>query len=95
MTKVHHSLIDGVAGVEMLAALFDLEADAAARPGACPRTSGDPITCPGDAEMLARAVVAIAQRPAKVVRAVSNLGSRASSASRAGRATRRWRSRCR
>ena len=72
VTKVHHSLIDGVAGVEMIAALFDLESDAPLQPSE-PSEEWRPETMPSEIEMLGRAVVAIAQRPAKAVRAVSNL----------------------
>jgi len=72
VTKVHHSLIDGAAGVEMLSALFDVDANAPLEPFPPP---GDwqPERVPGELEMLGRAVVAIAQRPAKLVKAVTNL----------------------
>jgi diacylglycerol O-acyltransferase len=56
----------------MLAALFDLEPDAALDPPV-PPAEWRPERIPGELEMLGRAVVAIAQRPAKIVRAVSNL----------------------
>ncbi|MDQ1434103.1 MAG: diacylglycerol O-acyltransferase / wax synthase [Actinomycetota bacterium] len=72
VTKVHHSLIDGAAGVEMIAALFDLEAGAPLRP-VQPAQEWHADSVPGDLEMLAHAVVSIAQSPAKVVRAVTNL----------------------
>jgi diacylglycerol O-acyltransferase / wax synthase len=72
VTKVHHSLIDGAAGVEMLSALFDLEPDAPLQPQHVPH-DWQPERIPGELEMLGRAAVAIAQRPAKVVRAIVNL----------------------
>jgi WS/DGAT/MGAT family acyltransferase len=69
--KLHHSMIDGVAGVAILAALFDLEVDAPLEPTA-PAGVWQPARLPGDAEMLGRAVVEMAQRPMKFVRAVTN-----------------------
>jgi WS/DGAT/MGAT family acyltransferase len=71
VTKLHHSMIDGVAGVAILAALFDLEADAAFEPLE-PPDDWQPARLPGDAEMFGRAVVAMAQRPMKFMRAVTN-----------------------
>jgi len=71
VAKLHHSMIDGVAGVSILSALFDLSADAPFEPlEPAPETL--PASIPSDAEMLGRAVVAIAQRPAKIARAVVN-----------------------
>ncbi len=71
VTKVHHSLIDGVAGVEMIAALFDQEPDAPLEPSQ--PDEWVPESAPTELEMLGRAVIAIAQRPAKAARALSNL----------------------
>lgn len=72
VTKVHHSLIDGVSGVEMLTAWFDVEADAPIEPRQ-PAQEWQPERVPGELEMLGRAVVEIAQRPVKLVQAVVNL----------------------
>src|SRR4051794_34698200 len=72
VTKVHHSLIDGAAGVEMIAALFDLEEGAPLQP-AQPAEDWHPDVVPSDVEMLAHAVASIAQSPAKMYRAVTNL----------------------
>jgi diacylglycerol O-acyltransferase / wax synthase len=72
ITKVHHSLIDGVAGVEMIAALFDLDASAPLEPVAG-RDDWRPDRVPNDVEMLTRAAAAIAQQPAKFARALVNL----------------------
>jgi diacylglycerol O-acyltransferase / wax synthase len=73
VAKLHHSLIDGVAGVEILAALFDIAPDAALEPLQAP-DDWQPERVPGEAEMLARAVADMVQHPAKVVRAVASLG---------------------
>ncbi len=51
VSKIHHSLIDGIAGVAILAALFDMSADAPLEPAEPP----EPIVAehvPSDAEML-------------------------------------------
>jgi diacylglycerol O-acyltransferase / wax synthase len=71
VTKLHHSMIDGVAGVSILAALFDLEATTPAEP-LQPPEEWVPERVPGEAEMLGRAVVSIVQHPPNVVRATMN-----------------------
>jgi WS/DGAT/MGAT family acyltransferase len=71
VTKLHHAMIDGASGVEILGALFDLSPDAALEP-LQPPEDWQPERVPGESEMLGRAFVAIAQRPAKIVRAVTN-----------------------
>ena len=62
VAKLHHSLIDGVAGVEILAALFDLAPDAAFEPLQAP-DDWQPERVPGEAEMLGRAVADMVQHP--------------------------------
>jgi WS/DGAT/MGAT family acyltransferase len=71
VSKIHHSLIDGIAGVAILAALFDMGPDAPLEPAELPEER-EPDHVPSDAEMVGRALVSIAQRPAKVVRAITN-----------------------
>jgi len=71
VTKLHHSLIDGIAGVAIIAALFETEADASLE-AASPAPEWYPPRLPGDVEMLGNAIVSMAQRPAKFVRAVAN-----------------------
>jgi WS/DGAT/MGAT family acyltransferase len=72
VTKIHHSLIDGVAGVAILAALFDLERDAPLRPVE-PAEEWQGERQPSEPEMLGRAVVSLARQPVKLVRAVRKL----------------------
>jgi len=71
VTKLHHSLIDGVAGVAILGALFDLAPDAPLQPE---QTADEwvPEHIPGEIEMLGRAAIEIAQSPVKLARAVTN-----------------------
>src|SRR5215210_2417320 len=71
VSKIHHSLIDGIAGVAVLAALFDLEPGAPLAPAAL-FDEWEPDHVPSELEMVGRAVVAIAERPAKMARAVVN-----------------------
>jgi WS/DGAT/MGAT family acyltransferase len=60
-----------VAGVAILAALFDLAPEAPLEPQEAP-AEWVPDHVPSEVEMVGRAVVAAAQRPAKVVRALVN-----------------------
>ncbi len=71
VTKIHHSLIDGVAGVAILAALFDMARDAPLEPLEQP-DEWEPDHLPTEAEMFGRAIVAAAERPVKMARAVMN-----------------------
>ncbi len=71
VAKLHHSMIDGVAGVAILSALFDLELGAPLEPLE-PADDWQPAPLPSDAEMLGRAFVAMAERPMKFMRAVTN-----------------------
>jgi WS/DGAT/MGAT family acyltransferase len=73
IAKLHHSLIDGVSGVEILARLFDLSADAALVPEE-PPGEWHPDHVPTDVEMLGFGALALAKRPAKTIRAMGNLG---------------------
>ncbi len=72
VVKLHHSLIDGASGVEILASLFDLEPNAPAVP---PDTVDDwvPDRVPTDLEMLGRAVVSVTKAPRRMVRAARGL----------------------
>jgi WS/DGAT/MGAT family acyltransferase len=73
VAKFHHSLIDGAAGVEILAALFDLERDAPLAPEA-PAEEWHPDHVPTDFEMLGFGAFALVKRPVKMMRALNNLG---------------------
>jgi diacylglycerol O-acyltransferase / wax synthase len=57
VTKIHHSTIDGVSGAELLAQIFDLEAEPP--PAATPETPTDADTVPSDLHLLA---VSLAKR---------------------------------
>lgn len=74
VSKLHHALIDGAAGVEILASLFDLSADAPLEPCDHPAPEWQPERVPSDMEMLARAGLSFVQRPVQFVKAANNLG---------------------
>ena len=70
---MHHSLIDGASGVEILSALFDLEPDP--QPTASDiEPEWEPEHVPNDMELLAFGAVSLVQRPGKLIKAANNLG---------------------
>ncbi len=63
--KLHHAMIDGMAGQEISAALFDASPDGRLVPPS-PRWTAD--TEPGPVELLGRAVVSLAGQPSRLAR---------------------------
>jgi WS/DGAT/MGAT family acyltransferase len=74
IAKLHHALIDGASGVEILATLFDLEPDRLPRVEEALEPEWRPEHVPGEVEMLVRAGLSFAQRPVQFVKAANNLG---------------------
>ncbi|GIU87412.1 MAG: diacylglycerol O-acyltransferase [Acidimicrobiia bacterium] len=74
VAKLHHALIDGASGVEILATLFDLEPQAAPRIEDAIELPWNPEPVPGELEMVVRAGLSFVQRPLQFVRAANNLG---------------------
>ncbi len=73
VAKLHHSLIDGASGVEILSSLFDIEPE----PG--PKLSDiaadwEPEHVPSDIELITHSAISFAQRPVLFVKAANNLG---------------------
>jgi diacylglycerol O-acyltransferase / wax synthase len=66
--KTHHALVDGISGVDIMAVLFDLEADGAPRPSA---PAWYPRPEPSGAALLADALGAAAEAPVDAARAVA------------------------
>ncbi|HUY21180.1 MAG TPA: wax ester/triacylglycerol synthase family O-acyltransferase [Acidimicrobiales bacterium] len=62
VTKIHHSTIDGVSGAELLAQLFDLEADPAPRPAPAGPPAADE-RLPSDLRLVAHALGTRMTRP--------------------------------
>jgi WS/DGAT/MGAT family acyltransferase len=66
VSKVHHSSIDGITGANMMAELFDFEADKESDPP--PVDDWEPERKPSDLEMVGRALFDWAKRPASIVK---------------------------
>ncbi len=73
VSKIHHALIDGAAGVEILSTLFDLTPDAPIEPLDNPAPEWQAERVPGELEMLARTGLSFVQRPLQFVKAANNL----------------------
>ncbi len=68
LSKAHHALMDGMAGVQMTATMFDLSPEVAE---VQPQSEGwNPPAIPGDIAMLARAASSLAVQPLRTVRAL-------------------------
>ncbi len=66
MSKIHHAVIDGLSGAEILGALLDLSPEGREPP---PRLH-PPRDRPGQLEMLGRALLGVPRYPARLVRSV-------------------------
>ncbi len=67
MTKIHHAVVDGLSGAEIMGALLDLSPEGREPPPPL-RDAGD--THPGDLEMLARGLVGLPRYPLRLLRSV-------------------------
>src|SRR4051794_16311714 len=66
LSKVHHSLVDGVSGADLMTVLFDVTRDPP--PPAEPATKWQPRPVPSSSELLAEALLERATEPGEVVR---------------------------
>jgi len=71
VAKTHHALVDGISGVDITTVLFDVAPDPAPIPD--PDHAWVPAPPPGDAELLARAVVERATQPREALRSLRAL----------------------
>jgi WS/DGAT/MGAT family acyltransferase len=85
LSKTHHSLVDGVSGVDIATVLFDASADP--MPVAPPESKWVPRPLPSDAQLLADALLERATVPAEIARGVrATLRGPRQVAARVGRA---------
>jgi diacylglycerol O-acyltransferase / wax synthase len=68
LTKVHHSVVDGVSGSEILTVLLDPSPEG--REIEPPEDDGPPGRKPGDLEMLGRGLTGLARAPLRALRSV-------------------------
>ncbi len=69
LTKIHHALIDGLSGAEIMGLLLDLGPDAPRLP-AVPEWRGEAETSPSAMAMLARGVLGVPRYPLRALRAL-------------------------
>ena len=70
MTKIHHSVIDGMSGAEIMGVLLDLDAAGRELPAEPPESMGLGDREPGELEMLARGLLGMPRYAAHVARAL-------------------------
>ena len=67
LTKIHHAVIDGMSGAEIMGLLLDLSPEGRELPARDPL---DPPPAPGDVEMLARGIAGVPRYPLRLLRAL-------------------------
>jgi diacylglycerol O-acyltransferase / wax synthase len=70
ISKIHHAVVDGVSGAEILGILLDLEPEGREIPPPPDHPSSPP---PGDLALLGRGVLGLARQPLRALRAVPSL----------------------
>ncbi len=68
LTKVHHAVIDGLSGAEIMGVLLDLEPHGRQLPAPQPSDGAD--RAPGEVEMLARGLLGVPRYPLRMLRAL-------------------------
>jgi diacylglycerol O-acyltransferase len=67
LTKIHHALIDGMSGAEIMGLLLDIEPSGRELP---PAPEPVPETKPGDLEMLGRGLLGLPRYPLRAIRSI-------------------------
>jgi diacylglycerol O-acyltransferase / wax synthase len=70
MTKIHHAVIDGISGAEIMGVLLDFDPDGRELPKEPPPTMGLPDRDPGEVEMLLRGLLGTPRYVERVARAM-------------------------
>jgi diacylglycerol O-acyltransferase / wax synthase len=68
LTKIHHSVVDGVSGNEILSVLLDPRPEGREIPATGDGRDGERV--PGDVEMLGRGLLGVARQPLRALRSV-------------------------
>jgi WS/DGAT/MGAT family acyltransferase len=68
LSKIHHAIIDGLSGAEIMGVLLDLSPEGREPPEVEPRDGGEPA--PGTLGMLGRGLLGVPKYPARVLRAL-------------------------
>jgi WS/DGAT/MGAT family acyltransferase len=70
LTKIHHALIDGMSGAEIMGLLLDLGPDAPKLPAEPPKWRGQAEQIPGRREMLVKGLAGLPKYPLRVMRSL-------------------------
>ena len=72
LTKMHHAMIDGMSGAEIMGVLYDLEPSGREIPPVDPDHENGAGEAPSSLEMLGRGLVALPMQPLRTLRALPN-----------------------
>ncbi|MGB6425958.1 MAG: wax ester/triacylglycerol synthase family O-acyltransferase [Solirubrobacterales bacterium] len=72
LTKMHHAMIDGMSGAEIMGVLYDLEPSGREIPPVDPDYENGAGGAPSSLEMLGRGLVALPMQPLRTLRALPN-----------------------
>ena len=77
VSKIHHSVIDGLSGVDIMQHIFDLEPAPAPRLDVQLAPDWEPDHVPNDLELLAYAVASLARQPVRVLKTARKMATTA------------------
>ena len=70
LTKIHHALIDGLSGAEIMGLLLDLAPEGRDDLPPAPEQNGGPAEAPGQLEMLGRGLLGVPRYPLRALRSL-------------------------